>query len=135
VDLDVRAYPRCIGCDTKHHNRGEPFDMSLELWSVEYFDPQDFMFLFDGRTLRPKDNTNLSYFDSSTYNHRFARASTLAGLARYRAFGNLDVELARDAAPIAAFVNDNDRRFFSARVRTFFPHPVYGLDLPAIAVQ
>ena len=50
--------------------------MSMELWSVDYFDPQDFMFLLDGRTLRPKDNTNLSYFNSSEYNKRFAEAST-----------------------------------------------------------
>ena len=109
--------------------------MSMELWSVDYFDPQDFMFLLDGRTLRPKKNTNLSYFDSSEYIKRFAQASTLIGQARYRAFGTLDVDVARNVAPIAAFMNDNDRRFFSARVRNFFQHPVYGLDLPAIAVE
>ncbi len=135
VNMDIRAFPRCIGCERKTHTRGEPFDMSMELWSVGYFDPQDFMFLFDGRTLRPKDNTNLSYFDSSEYNKRFAEASTMIGQARYRAFGTLDVDVARNVAPIAAFMNDNDRRFFSARVRNFFQHPVYGLDLPAIAVE
>ena len=32
-------------------------------------------------------------------------------------------------------MTDNDRRFFSARVSNFFQHPVYGLDLPAIAVE
>ena len=68
VDMDLRPFPRCIGCDRKTSIRGEPFDMSMELWSVDYFDPQDFMFLLDGRTIRPKDNTNLSYFDSSEYN-------------------------------------------------------------------
>ncbi len=135
VDMDLRPFPRCIGCDRKTSIRGEPFDMSMELWSVDYFDPQDFMFLLDGRTLRPKDNTNLSYFNSSEYNKQFAEASTMIGQARYRAFGTLDVNVARNVAPIAAFMNDNDRRFFSARVRNFFQHPVYGLDLPAIAVE
>jgi peptide/nickel transport system substrate-binding protein len=135
VDMDIRAFPRCLGCERKTHTRGEPFDMSMELWSVDYFDPQDFMFLLDGRTLRPRDNTNLSYFDSSEYNKRFAQASTMIGQARYRAFGSLDVNVAMNVAPIAAFMNDNDRRFFSAHVRNFFQHPVYGLDLPAIAVE
>ena len=135
VNMDIRPFPRCVGCERKTHTRGEPFDMSMELWSVDYFDPQDFMFMLDGRTLRPRDNTNLSYFDSSAYNKRLAQASTMIGEARYRAFGALDVDVARNVAPIAAFMNDNDRRFFSARVRNFFQHPVYGLDLSAIAVE
>jgi ABC-type transport system substrate-binding protein len=115
--------------------RGQPFDMSMEEWSASYFDPQSFMLLFDGRTLRPRDNTNRSYFDSERYNRRIAQAATLSGQARYRAFGALDVDLARNAVPIAAFMHDNSRRYFSARVRNFFEHPVYGLDLPAIAVE
>jgi ABC-type oligopeptide transport system substrate-binding subunit len=135
VDMDVSRCPAPGFCERLVRTRGAPFDMSLEVWSVDYFDPHAFMFLFDGRTLQPKDNTNVSYFDWSTYNRKFAQASALTGQARYRAFGTLDVDLARNAAPIAAFMNDNERRFFSARVRNFFAHPVYGLDLPAIAVE
>jgi hypothetical protein len=44
-------------------------------------------------------------------------------------------DLMRNAVPIAAYMTDNSRRYFSARVRNFFEHPVYGLDLPAIAVE
>lgn len=135
INMDIRVCPGIGGCLRHARARGAPFDMSMELWTVAYFDPEAFMFLFDGRTIQPSENTNVSYFDWSAYNRRFAEASTLTGQARYRAFGTLDVDLARNAAPIAAFMNDNDRRLFSARVRNFFEHPVYGLDLPAIAVE
>jgi peptide/nickel transport system substrate-binding protein len=132
VDMDIAI---CPGFPCSRSVRGAPFDLSMEVWTLSYFDPQAFMFLFDGRTIQPSENTNVSYFDWSTYNRRFAQASTLTGQARYSALGKLDVDLARNAAPIAAYLNDNARRFFSARVRNFFEHPVYGLDLPAIAVE
>jgi ABC-type transport system substrate-binding protein len=131
--LDIRILPgyrpNCTAV------RGALFDMSMESWTASYFDPQSFMLLFDGRTLRPSGNTNRSYFHSARYNDRIARASTMTGQARYRAFGALDVDIMRNAVPIAGVMHDNSRRYFSVRVRNFFEHPVYGLDLPAIAVE
>jgi peptide/nickel transport system substrate-binding protein len=136
IDLDVDVRFVCRACWWGgHRTRGEPFDLILESWRMDYFDPYDFLFLVDGRTIKPYGNTNLAYFDSRRYNRRIAAASSLSGQARYRAFGALDVDLARNAAPLAPYMTDNARRYFSARVRNFFEHPVYGLDLPAIAVQ
>jgi oligopeptide transport system substrate-binding protein len=132
LELDIRVFPPA---GDRTGTRGEPFDMSQESWTAPYLDPQSFMLLFDGRTLRARDNTNRSYFDSARYDRRIAQATTMSGQARYRAFGALDVDLMRNAAPIAAFMHDNARRYFSARVRNVFEHPVYGLDLPAIAVE
>ena len=132
IDVDILRVP---GGFSITHRRGEPFDISMETRTTAYFDPQDFLMIFDGTTIRPRDNTNFSYFDSSLFNRKLAQASSLVGEPRYRAFGQLDVDLARDAAPLGAYMNDNARRFFSARVRNFFEHPVYGLDLSAIAVQ
>jgi hypothetical protein len=59
----------------------------------------------------------------------------MVGTARYRAFGNLDIDLARNAAPLASYITDNSRFYFSSRVRNFFYQPLYELDLAAIAVQ
>jgi ABC-type transport system substrate-binding protein len=115
--------------------RGEPYDILLASWRADYFDPNDYLFLLDGRTIRPASNTNVSYFNSPEYNRKLARAASLTGQARYKAFGALDVDLARNAAPLASYAVDNDRRYFSARVRRFFSHPVYGLDLAAIGVR
>ena len=61
-------------------------------------------------------------------------AARLSGDARLQAYGDLDVELARDAAPLAAWVNDNDRDFFSSRIGCQVYQPIYAMDLAALCV-
>jgi ABC-type oligopeptide transport system substrate-binding subunit len=133
LDVEILLQPRC--CFWHPGTRGEPFDIFLAEWHADYFDPFDYLFLLDGRTIRAANNTNLSYFDSREYNAKLARAASLTGQARYKAFGALDVDLARNAAPLASYAVDNDRRYFSARVRRFFSHPVYSLDLASMKVE
>lgn len=136
IGLEVVVLPRSRGTHWwTPKERGAPFDIALESWHQDYFDPYEFLFLVDGTTIRPVNNTNVSYFNSPAYNRKIARAASLSGQARYRAFGELDVDLARNAAPLAAYATDNDRRYFSSRVRGFFSHPVYGLDLAALRVS
>jgi peptide/nickel transport system substrate-binding protein len=134
LDVDIKLPCRFCG-PWDVLRRGEPFDLMFERWRMDYFDPYNFIFLLEGREIRPANNRNLSYFDSKRYNRKIAAAASLSGQARYRAFGDLDVDLARNAAPLATYMTDNSRRYFSARVRNFFEHPVYGVDLPAIAVE
>jgi peptide/nickel transport system substrate-binding protein len=131
LDIDIVPHPLLL---LPVWRRGWPFDVVMASWRSDYFDPQDYLFLFDGRTIKPTDNTNYAYFDSAEYNRKLARAASLTGQARYRAFGALDVDLARNAVPWAAYAVENDRRFFSARVSGYFAQPVYGLDLAAISV-
>jgi peptide/nickel transport system substrate-binding protein len=136
IGLDVRlTRPHCPLGWCGRGWRGEPYDILLEGWHMDYFDPYDFLFLLDGTTIRPSNSNNLSYFNSPEYNRKIARAASLTGQARYRAFGALDVDLARNAAPLASYMTDNDRRYVSARVDSYFSHPVYGLDLAAIDVR
>jgi ABC-type oligopeptide transport system substrate-binding subunit len=140
----IQANLREIGLDVRllvgrpftglSRTRGMPIDMSLEGWHHDYFDPQDYLFLVDGSTIRATGNTNLSYFDSPEYNRRLAEAASLSGQARFRAFGALDVDLAQNVAPMATYTTDNVRRYFSSRVGGFFEHPVYGLDLAALKI-
>ena len=73
--------------------------MTLEGWHVGYLDPFDVIFLLDGTTLRPADNSNFAYFNDPAYNSRIAEANRLHGDARGTAFGLLDVDIARNAAP------------------------------------
>jgi ABC-type oligopeptide transport system substrate-binding subunit len=134
LDMDIKTFPRAVQF-TKTGTRGEPFDLTLEGWHMDYFDPYDFIFLLDGTTIRDSNNVNFSYFNSTAYNRKIARAASLVGQARYRTFGNLDIDLSKNAAPLASFITDNTRQLFSKRVRNFYYHPVYELDLAAIAVQ
>jgi ABC-type oligopeptide transport system substrate-binding subunit len=133
LKFDIKLFPRAVQF-TKTGNKGEPFDLTLEGWHMDYFDPYDFIFLVDGTTIRPANNVNFSYFNSPRYNRKIAQASAMIGAERYRAFGSLDVDLARNAAPLAAYINDNDRHFVSAQTGCYIYHPVYTFDLPRICL-
>jgi peptide/nickel transport system substrate-binding protein len=131
LDLEIKLFPRAVQF-TKTGTRGEPFDVSLEGWHMDYFDPYDFIFLLDGTTIRPANNVNFSYFNSPAYNRKIAAAASLVGQARYRAFGTLDIDLAKNAAPLASYITDNTRILVSKSTGCFAYHPVYELDIPSI---
>jgi ABC-type oligopeptide transport system substrate-binding subunit len=134
--VDIRPPIRhCFELACGPSRRGEPFDLSLERWHIDYFDPYDFALLVDGSTIRPRNNTNVSYFDSPAYDRRIARARRLTGPARYRAFSALDHDLMRKAAPVAVYGVPNDRHYVSARTGCYHHHPVYGFDFPAICLR
>jgi peptide/nickel transport system substrate-binding protein len=131
LELEIKTFPRAVQV-TKSGTRGEPYDLSLEAWRMDYFDPYDFLFLLDGTTIRPANNVNFSYFNSPQYNRKIAAAASLVGQARYRAFGQLDVDLARNAAPLASYITDNQRYLVSRSTGCFFYQPVYEVDLASI---
>lgn len=115
--------------------RGEPFDIGWIGWLPATPDPSGLLGIFDGRQLGDPQNTNYSYFDSPRFNRLFARAERLRGGARYRAYGRLDVLLAREAAPYVAFAHDSTPTLVSARVdpRCIVLRPE--LDLAAVCLK
>jgi YVTN family beta-propeller protein len=59
-----------------------------------------------------------------------AQAPRLSGPKRYLTYGRLDLDLARNAAPLAAFGNVTSDDFFSARIGCQ-TYGFYGMDLAA----
>jgi ABC-type transport system substrate-binding protein len=115
IAVDIQMFPRVVQF-TKTGTRGEPFDLTLEGWHVDYYDPYDFLFILDGRTIRANGNSNHSYFDDPDFNRRLSEANLLAGEARFDALGALDRDVVANTAPIATFMTDYDRQFFSRRI-------------------
>jgi hypothetical protein len=79
----------------------------------------------------------LSLCDSSRvarpkYNRLMDRAARLSGDARYRAYGELDVQLSRDAAPAVPYALFNLFSFVSANVGCIILPP--SLDLTAVCL-
>jgi YVTN family beta-propeller protein len=104
---------------------GEPFDLAYDGWEADYPDPSDFLNpLLDDRTNGPT-------FEDPLSQRRLAAAARLSGPERYLTYGALDLDLARTAAPLAAFGNGSSHDFFSKRIgcQTFGP---YGIDLAAL---
>lgn len=96
--------------------RGEPFDMTLEGWILDYNDPFDVLgVLLDGRTIRATNNNDVSYYDDPVFEARLDAANALSGQARYDAYTALEHDVVR-ASPLVAFMNFNQRDYFSARI-------------------
>ena len=88
-----------------------------------------------GRFPTPRKLTG-AYLSSTRFNQAMQDASRLSGDARYEAYGKLDVDLMRDAAPWAPYANPNVRELVSARVTNYVFHPVYsGATLTALALK
>jgi ABC-type oligopeptide transport system substrate-binding subunit len=134
LNMDIRLFPRATQFELAGR-KGEPFDMTLEGWHMDYFDPYDFIFLVDGSTIRPANNVNFSYFNSSSFNRKITRAKTLVGVQRYKAFSNLDHDLARNGAPLATYASPNDRHYVSARTGCYHYHPVFTWDYAALCLN
>ncbi len=96
-------------------------------------DPSWFTGIFDGRTIGETGNENWSYFNSPKYNRLFDEAARLTGNERYKAYGELDVQLSRDAAPAVPIANLNALTFVSARTGCIVVNPF--LDLTAVCLK
>jgi peptide/nickel transport system substrate-binding protein len=107
---------------------GAPFDLAYYGWTADYPDPDDFLnFLLD-------NSSNLPTVDDPLAQQLMATAARLSGPERYLTYGALDLDLARNAAPAAAYGNPSSHDFFSARIgcQTF---GIYGMDLAALCTR
>jgi ABC-type transport system substrate-binding protein len=135
IDVQVKAFS-LGGMYGRISTKGEPFDIATIGWNVDYPDPSDFLnLLLDGNAIGPKNNLNFSYFNQPGYNHKLEDAARLTGPARYRAYGALAVDLAKNAAPWAVIENDTSRDFFSTRIGCQTYQPIYGIDLAALCIK
>ncbi len=138
MGLNPKLKPQPFGVAIKTAGtKGSDFDAFLIAWIADYPDPFDFInVLMDGNNIQAANNSNYSYLSSPKYNKLMTDASKLSGGSRYDAYGKLDVDMMRDAAPWAPLSNGNVREFISARVTNYLFHPVYGgAIMNALAVR
>jgi peptide/nickel transport system substrate-binding protein len=111
--------------------RDEPFDIAFFVWQPDYPDPYGILnVLLDGRFI---GGTNYARFDSGKYNRLLRRAAGLRGSARRQAYGGLDVQLARDAAPMIPVEYNNAPTLVSERTGCIVLRPY--LDLTAACLD
>jgi peptide/nickel transport system substrate-binding protein len=133
LDVRINKFPLPV-LFQKLATPGEPFDIArVWLVSAAYNDPAAFISIFDGRSIGEPGSRNFSYFDSPAYNRLIDRASRFSGNSRYRAYADLDVKLARDAAPAIPYANFNELTFVSANAGCIVLNPA--LDLTAVCLK
>jgi hypothetical protein len=102
--------------------------MAWQGWIPDYLDPDAML-----NALLESD-TVLPTFESPVWRTRLAAAAKLSGAVRYLTYARLDAELARDAAPLAAFGNLSSYDLFSARMGCEV-FGVYGMHLDSLCVR
>jgi peptide/nickel transport system substrate-binding protein len=135
IDAEVRQFERAVQF-SKEGTKGEPFDIAFEGWTADYNDPYDFLnVLLYGKSIQKANNVNFSYFNDPKYNKKMEEAAGLTGGERYDTYGKLDLDIAKNASPLAAWDNDNERDFFSARMGCQLYQPVYTMDIAALCLR
>jgi peptide/nickel transport system substrate-binding protein len=126
--VQVKVWPRGVYYQ-KLYRRGEPWDIGQFAWLPDWIDPYAYLNL-----LFHSESSSNPAFGSAKFDRRLDRAARLRGAARYRAYGALDVQLARAAPAVAAFYA-NVATFVSRRVdpRCVVRRPY--LDLAAVCLK
>jgi ABC-type oligopeptide transport system substrate-binding subunit len=113
---------------TREVRPGEPFDIGFGAWTADYPDPSSML----GPLLTT--GADLPSFADPAYQRRLGETAQLTGPKRYLTYRELDLDLARNAAPLIAYGNSASRDFFSPRIGCQ-SYGVYGIDLAALCIR
>jgi len=132
IDVEIKSFPFDV-LFQKLFTPGEPWDIAWGDWTPDFLDPFTYInSLLDGQFV---STNNLSHFNVEKYNLLMRKTARLQGAARYRAYGALDVRLAREAAPMVAISYLKEFALVSKRVdrRCIVLRPE--LDLTAVCLK
>ncbi len=133
LEVEIVEFPAPLFFN-KLATRGEPFDIGWIGWIGSTPDGSFLNGLFDGRTIGQPGFQNYSYFNSPKYNRLLERASRLpTGPERNQVYGQLDVDISRNAAPGVPYAYDNTFTLVSQRTGCVIVNP--DLDLAAVCLK
>lgn len=118
-------------------NPGNPYDIVSIGWGPDFIDPFDYLdVLLNGNRISAQNNVQWSLFDDPTFDKRLDAAAHLVGARRYAAYGRIDADVMRTAAPLAPLYTANVREFVSSRFGcyTFVP-ALQSLSLAASCID
>jgi len=117
LEVEVRPFPEWTTTSAYLGRLGdpdEPWDLALIQWTPDFVDPFAYINrLLDGR---PAGGTDLARFDEPLYRELMRKASRRQGAARDRAYAELDLRLARHAAPSVPLYVVSEATLVSKRV-------------------
>jgi YVTN family beta-propeller protein len=125
--VEIEKFPLST-LNARETRPGEPYDLAWGGWIPDYPDPSAMFnpILLDGTAAPP--------FADPSVRRRLAAAARLSGPTRYLTYGQLDLDLARNAAPLAAFGNLTSYDFFARRIGCQ-RYGIYGMDLGELCLR
>ena len=117
LEIQVKPFPEWTTTSAYLGRLGDPdeaWDLALIQWTPDFVDP----FAYINRLLdaQAAGGTDLARFEEPSYRDLMRKASRLQGAARDRAYAELDLRLARDAAPVVPIYVVSEATLVSARV-------------------
>ncbi|MEK6274205.1 MAG: ABC transporter substrate-binding protein [Actinomycetota bacterium] len=120
--------------------RGNDADLAVSYgWCSNYPDPYDWInVLLYGGFIQAENNVNYSYMDLPKWNRKMEAAAKLVGPQRFKVYGQMDIDIMRQVAPMAVERTYNNRYFFSNRVdpKSLVYQGIYSdWSIPALALK
>jgi ABC-type transport system substrate-binding protein len=120
--------------------RNTDLDMGVSMgWCSDYPDPYDWInILLYGKSIQAENNVNYSYFNSPKWNKRMESAARIVGPKRLTVYGQLDLDIMKQAAPMAVERTYNNRYVFSNRInpKSLIYQGIYqDWSIPALALK
>jgi len=120
--------------------RNTDLDMGVSMgWCSDYPDPYDWInILLYGKSIQAENNVNYSYFNDPKWNAKMEKAARLVGPNRLKVYGQLDLDIMNQAAPMAIERTYNNRYIFSNRVnpKSLIYQGIYqDWSIPALALK
>lgn len=120
--------------------RGNDLDMGVSMgWCSDYPDPYDWInVLLYGGAIQAENNNNYSYFNDPKWNKKMEAAARLVGPKRLKVYGQMDLDIMNQAAPMAVERTYNNRYLFSNRVnpKSLVYQGIYqDFSIPAMALK
>jgi YVTN family beta-propeller protein len=142
IDMQIKLFGK-VSMFARLTRLGEPWDIALTGWGVDYPDPEDEVnTLFASSAIPPPNvpfgngaQANFGGFSNPAFDRRMRAAALLMNGARYRTYGALANDLARYAAPVAAWSQPVSRNLFAARIGCQTYQPIYGFDLAMLCLR
>ena len=129
INVSVKYFERAVQFQ-QEGVKGTPNDIADEGWLADFPDPYDFVnILLNGEHIPPTNGYNFSFFNDPTYNAKMDAAAGTTGSNRATTYGNLATDIAKNAAPWAAWANEQNYDFFGPAVGCVMFEPSYGMDL------
>jgi ABC-type transport system substrate-binding protein len=108
-------------------------------WCSDFPDPYDWInVLLSGKTVHDENTVNYSRMNVPKWNAKMDAAANLVGPKRYKVYGQMDLDIMRQVAPMAAVRTYNNRYFFSNRVdpKSLVYQGIYSdWSIPALALK
>ncbi len=135
INVKVKYFQRSVQFQ-EEGVKGTPNDIADEGWLADFPDPYDFLnILLSGHSILPKNGDNFAYFNDPTFNSQLDAAALTTGSDRANTYGNIATNMAKTQAPWAAWSNQTNYDYFSARIGCQLYQPTYGMDYGALCLS